>query len=112
MQVFEQQIKRYCVFFKVFMVISKKCTFLNPQKDKNNKFLTATLFRKTRDGYERKARARQKQIESKLTRDLFAFRLTLLSSKQANFSDYIPKNRLNFRIIFQKMIDFFGFLTK
>ena len=71
MQVFEQQIKRYCVFFKVFMVISKKCTFLNPQKDKNNKFLTATLFRKTRDGYERKARRRQKQIESKLTRDLF-----------------------------------------
>ena len=96
MQVFEQQIKRYCVFFKVFMVISKKCTFLNPQKDKNNKFLTATLFRKTRDGtrdgYERKARARQKQIESKLTRDLFAFRLTLLSAKQVTF-----------RIIFQKI---------
>ena len=40
------------------MAISKKCTFLNPPKDKNNKFLTATLFRITRDGYERKARAR------------------------------------------------------
>ena len=103
MQIFEQQIKRYCVFLRFLWLFLKKCTFLNPQKDNNNKFLTATLFSITRDGYERKARARQKQIESTLTRDLFAFRLTLLSARQANFSDYIPKNRLNFRIIFQKI---------
>ena len=38
----------------------------------------------TRDGYERKARARQKQIESRLTRDLFAFRLSFLVKNHQN----------------------------
>ncbi len=33
MQVFEQQIKRYCVFFKVFMAISKKMyVFKSPKR--------------------------------------------------------------------------------
>ncbi len=41
-------------------------------------------FRITRDVYETRARATQKQIESRLTRDLFAFRLSFLAKNQQN----------------------------
>ena len=41
-------------------------------------------FRITRDVYETRARAMQEQIESRLTRDLFAFRLSFLVKNQQN----------------------------
>jgi len=38
---------------------------------------------------ERKARARQKQIESKLTRDLFTFRLPFLAEKHQPYASIV-----------------------